>query len=252
MDTPLSKFLAPQPADRNIRSATASIATASAMMLAVIAAALIPGSRLYAVIIAAGVAFGAASVIAQLRHRFLAKLYQWLSAVGGVIILAIGLLTALAKLGSSAVFFTAAQVSSFYLVPLAALACFIGGLGQLYPKWILPVLAAVGGAASAGWFSLGAVSWRVSLIVAFSALICLGGCAYPITHALSSPPRALPGWLITAAAALMIPTMLYTLAVAIVPLSLTLPQISPVIIAWAYLSSAILATLSGVLTSSNN
>ncbi len=221
-------------------------------MLAVIAASLIPGSRLYAVITAAGVALGAASVIAQLRHHLPARVYPWLSALGGLVILTVGLLTAVAKIGSSPVLLTAAQVSSFYLVPLAALACFLGGLGQLPPKWILPVLAAVGGAAAAGWFSLGPVSWTTSLVVAVSALICIGGCAVPIIRALTAPPRHLSGWLIALSAGVMLPAMAYTIILALLPLSVPLPVVSPVFVAWAYLFAALLATFAGVLTSARS
>nr|WP_240601867.1 hypothetical protein [Corynebacterium glutamicum] len=150
----MSGFLTP-PATPHIRTATASIATAVAVALSVFAAALIPGSALYSVLTAGGVALGAASGVAALRHRGGLRIFQWLSALGGIVILLIGIVVAVAKFGASAKLATLGLVTSYYLMPSAALACYIGGLGQLPAKWIAPAFMATAGAGAAGWFSLG-------------------------------------------------------------------------------------------------
>lgn len=244
--------LSPQPRDRDIRAGTVSISTAGAICLAVIAAALVPGSPIYAILTAAGVALGAASVIAQLRHRNAPRLYQWLSALGGLTILVIGIIVAVSRLGASPMLATAGMVSSFYLIPFAALACFVGGLGQLPVKWIGPTLLATGGAAAAGWFSLGDDSLGTTLSVSLAACLSIAGCVFPVVRATKKRPHTLPSWLILISAILMAVLMLYTIGLALLPQQVPWPWVSPIFIAWAYLVSGILATAAGLLTSSRS
>lgn len=242
--------LTPLPRDRDIRAGTASIATAGAVLLAVIAAALVPGSPIYAILTAAGVALGAASVIFQLRHRNRPRIYQWLSALGGLVILTIGILVAIARIGVSPLLTTAGVAASFYLMPIAVLACYIGGLGQLPVKWAGPVLMSTGGAAMAVWLSLGSGDAQTNLLIALAAALSIAGCVFPIVRAARKPPTTIPGWIIPLPALFMAILMLVMIGRALLPD--LLPWVSPVLVAWTYMVSGVLATLAGLLTSSKN
>lgn len=228
------------------------MATAGAILLAVIAAALVPGSPLYAVLSAAGVALGAASVITQLRHRHAPRIYQWLSALGGLVILGIGIVVALARIGESSLLTTAGMVLSYYFMPIAALACYIGGLGQLPMKWAGPALLATGGAGAAAWLSLGAHTPVTNILIAVAAIVSITGCAFPVVWALRQPPSTLPGWITPVAAILMGLLMSYTCGAALLPDQFPWPWLAPVWVAWTYMISGVLATIAGLLTSSRS
>lgn len=242
--------LTPLPRDRNIRAATASIATAGAVFLAVIAAALIPGSPVYAVISAAGVALGAASLIAQLRHRDSPRIYQWLSALGGFVILALGILVAVARIGDSSLLNTAGLVSTFYLMPVAALACYIGGLGQLPLKWVGPTLLSTGGAAATAWLSLGQVNAASTALIVLAAVASIAGNTFPLVRAARRRPRTVSGWLLLIPAGMMVLLMVYMVGLALLPEQI--PWVSPLLVAWTYMVSGVIATIAGLTTASKN
>lgn len=244
--------LTPRPRDRDVRAGTASLATAGAVLLAVIAAALVPGSPIYALVSAAGVALGATTVVTQLRHRHAPRIYQWLSALGGVVILGIGMIVGIARLGSSPILATAGMTASFYLMPAAALACYVGGLGQLPLKWAGPTLLATGGAGTVAWLSLGADTTFTTILIVVAAVMSIAGCIFPLVRAVRKPPTTLPGWIIPVPAIMMILLMVYTMGQAVLPAQVPWPWLSPVIVAWTYLVSGVLATLAGLLTSSRS
>ncbi|ANE04279.1 hypothetical protein [Corynebacterium crudilactis] len=239
----MSRFITP-PATPHIRTATASIATAVSVALSVFAASLIPGSALYAVLTAGGVALGAASGIAALRHRGGLRLFQWLSALGGIIILLIGIVVAIAKVGASAKLGTAGLMASYYLIPSATLACYIGGIGQLPAKWMAPVFMATAGAATAGWFSLGAGTGVEHFLIVFSAVFSLMGCAYPVREYVVKRPPHPAAALVTLAALLLGTIMLYFIGIVVAP---SLAQPHPTIVAWSFMCAGVLATIAGLL-----
>lgn len=220
--------------------------------MAVIAAALVPGSPIYALVSAAGVALGATTVITQLWHRHAPRIYQWLSALGGVVILGIGMIVGIARLGSSPILATAGMTASFYLMPAAALACYVGGLGQLPLKWAGPTLLATGGAGTVAWLSLGADTTFTTILIVVAAVMSIAGCIFPLVRAVRKPPTTLPGWIIPVPAIMMILLMVYTMGQAVLPAQVPWPWLSPVIVAWTYLVSGVLATLAGLLTSSRS
>ncbi|ALC06192.1 hypothetical protein CDES_09000 [Corynebacterium deserti GIMN1.010] len=227
----------------HIRTATASIATAVSVALSVLAPALIPGSVVYSVLTAAGVALGAASIIAALRHRDVPKIFQWLSALGGAMILIIGIVVAIAKLGASPKLDALTQLVSLQVMPYAALACFIGGIGQLPPKWMAPTFMATAGAGAAGWFSLGGDSGLERLLIAASAVFAVLGCAYPVWVCVVKRPRYPAAWVVTLAATLLAVLMLYALSIVVAPGWL---WINPAFVAWGYMVPALLATIAGL------
>lgn len=244
--------LTPLPRDRNVRAATTSIATAGAVVLAVIAAALIPGTPSYALLSAAGVALGAASVIAQLRHRQSPRVYQWLSALGGFVILTLGILVAVARIGSSPMLSTVGMVASFYLMPIAALACYVGGLGQLPLKWMPATLMATGGAGAAAWLSLGGDTVASNILISIAAVLSIAGNVFPLARAVRRRPTTTAGWLLLIPAGLISLLMIHMIGVALLPDQVPWPWISPVLVAWTYMGSGVLATMSGLLTSSRS
>ena len=253
MSTPsLHGSLTPLPRDRDIRAGTASLATAGAVLLAVIAAALVPGSPIYALVSATGVALGAATVITQLRHRHAPRIYQWLSALGGLVILGVGMIVGIARIGSSPILTTAGMTASFYLMPAAALACYVGGLGQLPLKWAGPTLLATGGAGVAAWLSLGSDTTATAILIAVAAVMSIAGCIFPVVRAVRKPPTTIPGWIIPVPAIMMILLMIYTIGQAVLPAQFPWPWVSSVIVAWTYMVSGVLATLAGLLTSSRS
>lgn len=218
-------------------------------MLSVLAAALAPGSLLYSILTGAGVALGAAAVIVSLRHRNGPRLYQWLSAFGGVTILLIGILSAVARIGASAVLTTAALSASYTVIPFALAACYIGGLGQLPLRWIGPTFLATGGAATALWFSLGPLDLMTRLIIAFAAVVAITGCAIPWWRARSNPPEEIAGRLGLGACLLLSLLMLHMIGIALIPAWFWIP---PIVLAWLYLAAGLSAALSGLLTSSRS
>lgn len=244
--------LTPHPRDRNVRAGTASIATAGALQLAVIAAALIPGSSIYAVLAAAGVALGATSAIAQLRHRTSSRIYQWMSALGGLVILTIGILVAVARIGASPILSTFGMVASYYVIPIAALACYIGGLGQLPMKWAGPTLLATAGAGATAWLSLGEVTVSTRILISIAAIMAIIGCVFPLIRALPKQTATTTARIMTIPAGLMILLMLHILGMALLPGQLPWLWIPPAVVAWTYMISGGLATMVGLVTSSRS
>lgn len=220
--------------------------------MAVIAAALVPGSPIYSLVSATGVALGATTVITQLRHRHSPWIYQWFSALGGLVILGIGLIVGIARIGSSPILTTAGMTASFYLMPAAALACYVGGLGQLPLRWAGPTLLATGGAGTVAWLSLGAHTPLTTILIVSAAVMSIAGCIFPVVRAVRKPPTGIPGWIIPVPAIVMILLMIYTIGQAVLPASFPWPWLSPVIVAWTYMVSGVLATLAGLLTSSRS
>lgn len=240
----MSTFLTP-PSTPHIRTATASIATAAAVALSVLAASLIPGTVLYSLVTAAGVALGAASVIAALRHRGHLRLFQWLSAIGGAIILLIGIVVAVARLGSSPMLLMAGLSASYFLMPSAVLACYIGGIAQLPTKWIVPAFLSTAGAGAAGWFSLGDSSGFEQFLIVVSALFSLIGCVYPVWVCVVKRPRHAAAWLIGLAAVILAALMVYMISLVLLPGLLWVP---PAVIAWGFMIPSVMATAAGLLT----
>lgn len=238
----VSGFLTP-PATPHIRTATASIATAVAVALSVFAAALIPGSALYSVLTAGGVALGAASGIAALRHRGGLRFFQWLSALGGIIILLIGIVVAIAKVGASAKLGTLGLMASYYLMPSAALACYVGGLGQLPAKWMAPAFMATAGAGAAGWFSLGADTGFERFLIAVAAVFSLMGCVYPVWGCVVKRPRQVAAWLVALAALVLGALMLFMVSMVVAP---GLLWLQPTTVAWGFMIAGVLATVAGL------
>lgn len=80
----------------------------------------------------------------------------------------------------------------------------------------------------------------------------IAGCIFPLVRAVRKPPTTLPGWIIPVPAIMMILLMVYTMGQAVLPAQVPWPWLSPVIVAWTYLVSGVLATLAGLLTSSRS
>ncbi|GAA1474997.1 hypothetical protein GCM10009621_20490 [Corynebacterium felinum] len=131
-----------------------SLASAVAIYLAVFANYLLVSSRASALLLALGVALGAATSVAMLRHPSDQKWARWISVCGGFVILLVGIVLASAKLSNATVLNALSIGAVSTAMPVAAAAALLGGLAQLPIRFLPWVTALVGGALLATWATL--------------------------------------------------------------------------------------------------
>lgn len=160
-----------------IRSATASIVTGIAVMLVVFAAGFYIQNPVSAVLLAAGITLGATATVWRLQFH-LRSVGAWLAALGGIIMLLVGMVLAVAQYSGVTRLHTAIMNAWTMAVPVAATVILIGGFLQL-PRRLTPWVALItGGLIVATWATIDfrldpMVIWVGALTALCSSAQCL-------------------------------------------------------------------------------
>lgn len=229
---------------RNVPTATASIGTAVAILLATLGIEFTRSSWLYAVLAAFGVVLGAGSALAQLRKGRALTVFEGLAACGGVTVLAVGAMSFLARVTHVDYLSVAALVGTLYGMPLAASACFVGGLGQFPTSWVSNILPCVAGPAATGYLAIGPDTVTVRVAVVAVSLATIVACIFSIVR-IHHAPSSLAARFATAACLTLAPTMLYAVYVAVTPVTDSAWYAPPALLAWAYIAAALCGALAG-------
>lgn len=227
-----------------VPTATASLSTAVAIMLATLGIEFTRSHWLYSILAASGVVLGAGSALAQLRKGRELTIFEGLAALGGVTILAIGAITMLARFTHFNELSAASLIGIFYGMPIASIACFIGGLGQFPSSWIPNILACIAGPAATGYLALGADTLPRRIAVITVAALTVIACIYSIIR-VRVARRSFPARFSTAACLILAPTMLYAIYVAAIPAERLIWSAPPSLLAWAYIAAALAAAAAG-------
>lgn len=227
-----------------VPTATASLGTAVAILLATLGNEFTRSSWLYSVLAALGVVLGAGSALAQLRKGRALNVFEGLAALGGVTILAVGSITGIARLTYLDQLSVAALVGTLYGMPLAAIACFVGGLGQFPASWRSNILPCVAGPAVTGYLAIGEDTLTVRLVVIAISLATTVACIFTIIR-IRNAARSPASRLATAACLILAPTMLYAVYAAAIPATQLSWAAPPALLAWAYIAAALCATIAG-------
>ena len=169
-----------------IRSAAASIVTGIAVMLAVFAASFYLQNPVSAVLLAAGITLGAAATVWRLQFH-LRSVGAWLAALGGVIMLLVGMVLAVAQHSGVTRLHTAMMNAWTMAVPIAAAVILIGGFLQL-PRRLAPWIALItGGLIVATWATMEfrfdpVVIWVGALAALCGSVQCLAQLSHRLPH----------------------------------------------------------------------
>lgn len=169
-----------------IRSAAASIVTGIAVMLAVFAASFYLQNPVSAVLLAAGITLGAAATVWRLQFH-LRSVGAWLAALGGVIMLLVGVVLAVAQHSGVTRLHTAMINAWTMAVPVAAAVILIGGFLQL-PRMLAPWIALItGGLIVATWATMDfrfdpMVIWVGALAALCGSVQCLAQLSRRLPH----------------------------------------------------------------------
>ena len=169
-----------------IRSAAASIVTGIAVMLAVFAASFYLQNPVSAVLLAAGITLGAAATVWRLQFH-LRSVGAWLAALGGVIMLLVGMVLAVAQHSGVTRLHTAMMNAWTIAVPVAATVILIGGFLQL-PRRLAPWIALIiGGLIVATWATMDfrfdpVVIWVGALAALCGSVQCLAQLSRRLPH----------------------------------------------------------------------
>lgn len=169
-----------------IRSAAASIVTGIAVMLAVFAASFYLQNPVSAVLLAAGITLGAAATVWRLQFH-LRSVGAWLAALGGVIMLLVGMVLAVAQHSGVTRLHTAMINAWTMAVPVAAAVILIGGFLQL-PRMLAPWIALItGGLIVATWATIDfrfdpVVIWVGALAALCGSVQCLAQLSRRLPH----------------------------------------------------------------------
>jgi len=169
-----------------IRSAAASIVTGIAVMLAVFAATLYLQNSLSAVLLATGITLGSAATVWRLQFH-LRSVGAWLAAFGGVIMLLVGMVLAVAQHSGVTRLHTATMNAWTIAVPVAATVIVLGGFLQL-PRILAPWIALItGGLIIATWATIDfrfdpTVIWVGALAALCGSAQCLSQLSRWLPH----------------------------------------------------------------------
>lgn len=233
-----------------VPSGTASLAAAVGIVFTALGTPYTRGELGYAALTATVVSLGAGHTLVALARSPRRTVAQWLAAVGGLLILLLGI--NFLVLG----FINVRAVGAFSLrasligVPIATCLCYLGGLAQLPARWWLPLVSTTVGATVVGYEAVQADLPRTRVIAGVAALCALVGAVTTCCFLRGRPtswrvdaPRILAG----ISAAITAVVMVYAVAVAAIPEHYW-PHYAPSsLLAWGYISAGLLASLAGLI-----
>lgn len=226
------------------RSATACLMASAMVFLSVLSTAALRSSSLFAVLAAATMAAWAAVAILAVRGTSgRGRWFALLGAVGGLVLLFVGIQVLVGKLSGVASLARLSLSSLSIAMPIAVVALLIGGVSQIPWRMLLVTLLSVIGPPGVAWFLLtgSALQWPL----AFAAIADLSILALLVLAWLQRH-HGWPGWFLAAGAC----------GIALIVLALQLVGFtgresfsdSRILgVAWAYLLCAHLCAAAGML-----
>lgn len=236
-----------------IRSATASIVTGIAVMLAVFAASFYLQNPVSAVLLAAGITLGSTATVWRLQFH-LRSVGAWLAALGGVIMLLVGMVLAVAQHSGVTRLHTATMNAWTMAVPVAAAVILIGGFLQL-PRRLAPwIVLITGGLIVATWATIDfrfdpVVIWVGALAALCGSVQCLSQLSRRIPHRhQNGQQRQRHGSRLARYAAQAALILVIVVAISEIMVSINVGEFKPALLLWELTTITLLGTIAAWTT----
>ena len=238
-----------------IRSAAASIVTGIAVMLAVFAASFYLQNQVSAVLLAAGITLGAAATVWRLQLH-LRSVGAWLAALGGVIMLLVGMVLAVAQHSGVTRLHTAMMNAWTMAVPIAAAVILIGGFLQL-PRRLAPWIALIiGGLIVTTWATMDfrfdpMVIWVGALAALCGSVQCLAQLSRRLPHHgrhQNGQQRHRHGSRLACYAAQAALILVIVVAISEIMVSINVGEFKPALLLWELTTITLLGTIAAWTT----
>ena len=238
-----------------IRSAAASIVTGIAVMLAVFAANFYLQNPVSAVLLAAGITFGAAATVWRLQFH-LRSVGAWLAALGGVIMLLVGMVLAVAQHSGVTRLHTATMHAWTMAVPVAAAVILIGGFLQLPRRLAAWIVLITGGLIVATWATMDfrfdpVVIWVGALAALCGSVQCLSQLSRRIPHRgrhQNGQQRQRHGSRLARYAAQAALILVIVVAISEIMVSINVGEFKPALLLWELTTITLLGTIAAWTT----
>ena len=238
-----------------IRSAAASIVTGIAVILAVFAASFYLQNPVSAVLLAAGITLGAAATVWRLQFH-LRSVGAWLAALGGVIMLLVGMVLAVAQHSGVTRLHTVMINAWTMAVPIAAAVILIGGFLQL-PRRLAPWIALItGGLIVATWATIDfrfdpVVIWVGALATLCGSAQCLAQLSLRLPHRgrhQNGQQRHQHGSCLARYAAQAALILVIVVAISEIMVSINVGEFKPALLLWELTTITLLGTIAAWTT----
>jgi len=238
-----------------IRSAAASIVTGIAVMLAVFAASFYLQNPVSAVLLAAGITLGAAATVWRLQFH-LRSVGAWLAAVGGIIMLLVGMVLAVAHHSGVTRLHTAMMNAWTIAVPVAATVILIGGFLQLPRRLAAWIVLITGGLIVATWATMDfrfdpVVIWVGALAALCGSVQCLSQLSRRIPHRgrhQNGQQRQRHGSRLARYAAQAALILVIVVAISEIMVSINVGEFKPALLLWELTTITLLGTIAAWTT----
>lgn len=238
-----------------IRSAAASIVTGIAVMLAVFAASFYLQNPVSAVLLAAGITLGAAATVWRLQFH-LRSVGAWLAALGGVIMLLVGMVLAVAQHSGVTRLHTATMNAWTMAVPVAAAVILIGGFLQLPRRLAAWIVLITGGLIVATWATMDfrfdpVVIWVGALAALCGSVQCLSQLSRRIPHRgrhQNGQQRQRHGSRLARYAAQAALILVIVVAISEIMVSINVGEFKPALLLWELTTITLLGTIAAWTT----
>ena len=238
-----------------IRSAAASIVTGIAVMLAVFAACFYLQNPVSAVLLAAGITLGAAATVWRLQFH-LRSVGAWLAALGGVIMLLVGMVLAVAQHSGVTRLHTAMINAWTMAVPVAAAVILIGGFLQLPRRLAAWIVLITGGLIVATWATMDfrfdpVVIWVGALAALCGSVQCLSQLSRRIPHRgrhQNGQQRQRHGSRLARYAAQAALILVIVVAISEIMVSINVGEFKPALLLWELTTITLLGTIAAWTT----
>lgn len=238
-----------------IRSAAASIVTGIAVMLAVFAASFYLQNPVSAVLLAAGITLGAAATVWRLQFH-LRSVGAWLAALGGVIMLFVGMVLAVAQHSGVTRLHTATMNAWTMAVPVAAAVILIGGFLQLPRRLAAWIVLITGGLIVATWATMDfrfdpVVIWVGALAALCGSVQCLSQLSRRIPHRgrhQNGQQRQRHGSRLARYAAQAALILVIVVAISEIMVSINVGEFKPALLLWELTTITLLGTIAAWTT----
>ena len=238
-----------------IRSAAASIVTGIAVMLAVFAASFYLQNPVSAVLLAAGITLGAAATVWRLQFH-LRSVGAWLAALGGVIMLLVGMVLAVTQHSGVTRLHTATMNAWTMAVPVAAAVILIGGFLQLPRRLAAWIVLITGGLIVATWATMDfrfdpVVIWVGALAALCGSVQCLSQLSRRIPHRgrhQNGQQRQRHGSRLARYAAQAALILVIVVAISEIMVSINVGEFKPALLLWELTTITLLGTIAAWTT----
>ena len=238
-----------------IRSAAASIVTGIAVMLAVFAASFYLQNPVSTVLLATGITLGSTATVWRLQFH-LRSVGAWLAALGGVIMLLVGMVLAVAQHSGVTRLHTAMINAWTMAVPIAAAVILIGGFLQL-PRRLAPWIALIiGGLIVATWATMDfrfdpVVIWVGALAALCGSVQCLAQLSRRLPHHgrhQNGQQRQRHGSRLARYAAQAALILVIVVAISEIMVSINVGEFKPALLLWELTTITLLGTIAAWTT----